>query len=137
MFMAALAPLAARREIIPPAWDGAWFLENAVCAHRAAYAGAPSELWQCVGTMFKTPLVAPLLIPAGPHASDMTFLGVALFLLGCFTFALAAALRWMTNRVGAPFAAAAWLPWRSRSNHRFPEPHGLGPLSRALRIQPG
>jgi hypothetical protein len=90
-----------------PAWDDAWFLDRAVCVHRAAYSAAPGELWRCIGTMFKSPVMALLLLPAGPSGQDVAFLGVASFLLACATFTLAAALGWRSWRVGAPFRAAA------------------------------
>lgn len=104
VFMAALAPLAIAGTSGKPMWDDAFFLERAVCVNRAAFALSAHGVWRCIGNMSKSPIMALLLLPAGPLTAGDGQLGVATFMLASCTLALAALLGWMILRSGAPLS---------------------------------
>ncbi len=107
MLMAAVAPLAVSRVRISPAWDDAFFLDRAVCLNRSIYELSPTGVDRCLATMFKSPTMALLLLPAGPLNHHVSELDIAPYVLACVTFGLAAWLAWLTFRCAIPLSALA------------------------------
>lgn len=103
VLMAAVAPLAVTLSVIAPMWDDAHFLERATCVSQAVF--ELKNVRYCLSTMAKSPVMAFMLLPAGPLTQGAVQLGVAAFTLACCNFALAAWLGWLTLRARLPLAA--------------------------------
>lgn len=107
MLMAAIAPLAVTRTVSRPRWDDASYLHRAACFNRSFYDFSVHGIGACVGGMFRSPIMAFLLLPAGPLKPEMGQLNVAPFVLACVTFGLAVCVAWITFKAGAPLLAVA------------------------------
>jgi hypothetical protein len=86
-----------------PSWDDTFFLHHAVCLARGVWNVDASQMDYCLGGMFKSPLMALLLIPGGPPRGELSELSLAPFLLALATAGAVALLAWMM--------AIARIPW--------------------------
>ena len=86
-----------------PSWDDTFFLHHAVCLARGVWNVDASQMDYCLGGMFKSPLMALLLIPGGPSRGELSELSLAPFLLALATAGAVALLAWMM--------AIARIPW--------------------------
>ncbi len=109
IIMICLMPVAVDYARVRPAWDELYFLHRAVCVNRAVFAADPGALDLCLKEMSKSPILATLLLPAGPIAAapERLALAPAMLALACFGQVLvllrliaASGMRW-------PIAAAA------------------------------
>ena len=96
------APLAVGYNISTPAWDELFFLHNAVCVNHAVFSGSLHELDLCLGAMAKSPIMAALLIPAGPLNGSISKLSSAPVVLALLTFSQIILLAVLTWRVRIP-----------------------------------
>lgn len=102
--MAAMVPLAVTLSTSQPAWDDAWFLDRAVCFNRTVFALSFHGAMSCLTTMFKSPVMAILLLPAGPlNQGNIDQLALAPIVLACVAFVMIAWLACLTYRCKMTF----------------------------------
>jgi uncharacterized membrane-anchored protein YitT (DUF2179 family) len=100
--VAAATPFALSYHRAMPSWDELFFLHNAVCVNQAALAGSISGLDACFAELSKSPLMALMLIPAGPLHGNPGSLGLASVVLALAIFGVAIGLGHLANRLKIP-----------------------------------
>jgi hypothetical protein len=114
--MICLVPVAVDYARVRPAWDELYFLHRAVCVNRAVFAADPGALDLCFKEMSKSPILATLLLPAGPIAAAPERLALAptMLALACFGQVLvllrliaASGMRWPVAAAAAAVAGLA------------------------------
>ncbi|MGA2793991.1 MAG: hypothetical protein ABSE69_10725, partial [Roseiarcus sp.] len=88
-----------------PAWDELFFLHRAACVSRAVFDASFDGVDLCFGQMSKSPLMALLLLPAGPINGIVGALSIAPVCLALATLSLLVVLGWQLSRIGVPLIA--------------------------------
>lgn len=105
ILLIALAPLAVGYDRVVPTWDELFFLHNAVCVNRSVFALSLSGIDLCFSETAKSPLMALLLIPAGPLSGAAEKLNIIPVILALTTLAMVILLGWLLHRTRVPLAA--------------------------------
>lgn len=100
--VAAAMPFAFSYHRAIPAWDELFFLHNAVCVNQAALSGSIPGLDACFAELSKSPLMALMLIPAGPLHGNPGSLGLASVVLALTVFGVAISLGHIATRLNVP-----------------------------------
>ena len=87
VLMALFAPLIVNFQVRVPEWDQLYFLHRGACLNNAVQALSLAGLDECLQSVFKSPVMALLLLPAGP-LHGLTSLAVAPVVLAFTTFGL-------------------------------------------------
>ena len=101
-----LAPLAFAVSPMSFRWDDTFFIHHAVCVERAFWTANLSQFDGCLASMAKSPILALLMIPAGPVRGNLESIVVAPFVLALFIAALVWLLARLTAIARVPLPAA-------------------------------
>lgn len=103
----ALAPLAVRYSVSAPAWDELFFLYSAVCVNDAVFSASLNAFDACLAGMNKSPIMAGLLLPAGPLQGSLSKVAAAPVVLALLTFSQIILLAVLLRRLRVPGFAVA------------------------------
>lgn len=122
IFLIILSPLANSWQRISPSWDDTFFLHNGLCVARSFWEANLKGVDVCMAQIAKSPIMAMLLIPAGPAGAQIESLSVAPFILSLaiaililvlHSFLRAAKVPFIAILVAACFAITASSLWSS------------------------
>lgn len=100
-----LSFLALNSDHSQPSWDELWFLHRAACINRTVFAGSLSGIDICLIQMFKSPIMAVLLLPAGPIRGIESAFTIAPVCLALMVLTLLVGLGWILSLIRLPLAA--------------------------------
>lgn len=105
IFLVILSPLANSWQRISPSWDDTFFLHNGLCVARSFWEANLKGVDICMAQIAKSPIMAMLLIPAGPAGGRIESLSVAPFILSLTIAALILVLHYFLRLAKVPFIA--------------------------------
>ncbi|MBP2566427.1 hypothetical protein J2766_003023 [Agrobacterium tumefaciens] len=105
IFLVILSPLANSWQRISPSWDDTFFLHNGLCLARSFWEANLNAIDICMSQIAKSPIMAVLLIPAGPIGGRIEGLSVAPFVLSLAIATLILVLHHFLRLAKVPYIA--------------------------------